>query len=561
MVKKLNSNDIKVNVIAIDFFHEVEDEEDSTSLKRETKNQSETADVLRKLMEGSDNIKVFTAKMASQIYKQFRKKKVNPVAKFRGPLVLTPSLYLDVAVYAKTAKENLPSLKKYSLAAEFSEDSKQGGITNDKVYYVNDDPDQNPLPTEFVTKAYNYGNSLVPVSKQDEILFKNQEAKILKSIGFTDSFRVPRHFFLGGVDIVIPNPEVIKEIEAFTALVQEMIRLNKVLICRYVYRNNSDPKLVVLTPHISKKGAVLYLNILPTIEDIRDYQFESLKECTVKQEEIVSKFIDSLDLEKEDEDGETEEKLKPTQTYNPVLQHFYQCVEHKALKKENNLPNLDEMIGDYLKPDKKLFENNKYVSFMPKVFDIKEKEQKEDKKKRVFWREMIKSEIQEETGVSDKRLEEKLEAHKEEAKEKISPTRAIEDFKEMINFKYRDLTVQAIEQMKEIIVKFILESFKGSYYIKAMDCLKVVREACIDDDEVDLFNNFMEKLLNDFPKEKFMDWWRLIVDNRITLISDRENIKSGRTEAECNEWLSRLSKKEVITSTLKDLDDLIADID
>jgi hypothetical protein len=152
-----------------------------------------------------------------------------------------------------------------------------------------------------------------------------------------------------------------------------MINTNKVLICRYVYRNNANPKLVCLTPHISKNGPVFYLNTLPTVEDLRDYQFSSLTECTVQQEEVVSKFIDELDLKAtEDENEGPEEKLKPTRTYNPTLQYFYQCLEHKALKKDNNLPELDETIEDYLKPDRKLFENKKYVGFLPKIFKIKE---------------------------------------------------------------------------------------------------------------------------------------------------------------------------------------------
>ncbi len=420
---------------------------------------------------------------------------------------------------------------------------------------MHDDPEQNPLSSEFMTKAHYYGKSLVPVSKTDEVLFKNEENRCLRAIGFTDNYRVSRHHFLAGTDVIIPNPTSSKDYRAFYALIQEMINSNKVLLCRYVYRNNANPKLVCLTPHISKSGPVLYLNTLPTVEDIRDYQFESLKECSTQQEEVVSKFIDSLDLEEEEE-----EKLKPSATFNPSLQYFYQCLEHKALNKDNNIPDLDDTIEDYLKPDKKLFENNKYVSFIPKMFEIKER-QKEEKKKRVFWKEMINSEIQDNTGISDRRLEEKLEKNKEEAKKIISMTRPIEDFKEMMNYKYEDLTESAMGQMKTIIVKFILESFKGSYYIKALDCLKELREACIQEDEVELFNSFMEEFRQNFPKEKFVDLWRLISDNKITLISNGENKNSSFTEKECKDWLDNIMKKEVITSTFNDIDNLIADID
>jgi Ku70/Ku80 beta-barrel domain/Ku70/Ku80 C-terminal arm len=158
---------------------------------------------------------------------------------------------------------------------------------------------------------------------------------------------------------------------ALHSIVQEMIKMNKVLICRFVPRANADPRLVVLNPHVTFNGAVFYLNNLPTVEDLRDFQFESLNECTVKQEEVVSKFIDTLDLD-EQEDEEKEERLKPNNVYNPTLQYFYQCLEHRVLNDENNLPKLDETIEDYMRPDKSLFENNKYVSFLPKVFDIKQ---------------------------------------------------------------------------------------------------------------------------------------------------------------------------------------------
>jgi len=245
------------------------------------------------------------------------------------------------------------------------------------------------------------------LEKTDEELFKfNKDEKGIQVIGFTDSYKVPRHHFIGTSDIIIPNPTSEKDKVAFTALIQAMISMNKVIIARYAPRKNSEPKLSVLSPYIGSKGAVLYLNSLPTIEDIRDYQFESLKECTQKQEEVISKFIDSLDLNKAylDEDSNPIETLKPSETFNPVLQHFYHCLEFRALNSDNkSLPNLDEKIANYLRPDINLFENNKYSKVLNKFFTIKEIDQPKDKKKRIFWREIIQTEIKENTGISDKK--------------------------------------------------------------------------------------------------------------------------------------------------------------
>jgi ATP-dependent DNA helicase 2 subunit 2 len=120
-----------------------------------------------------------------------------------------------------------------------------------------------------------------------------------------------------------------------------MLETNKVMICKYAPRANSPPKLAVLTPHISSKLECLYINILPTVEDIRDYQFENIKECTKEQEQGAENFIRSLDLVSEEEG----ESLKPQTTFNPVLQYFYQCLEFRALNPDNPLPQLDENIA------------------------------------------------------------------------------------------------------------------------------------------------------------------------------------------------------------------------
>ena len=60
------------------------------------------------------------------------------------------------------------------------------------------------------------------------------------------------------------------------------------------------------------------------------------------------------------------------------MQYFYQCLESKALSDDKEIPPLDEEIKKYLIPNKELFEANKYASFMPKLFVIKEKAKKDE---------------------------------------------------------------------------------------------------------------------------------------------------------------------------------------
>ena len=582
LASRINENDVKVNIICVGFFEELdkEDEEENLDNKEkiennsmdednkekvdeknennESENQKSIKEKLKILQENTENVKLFTATTANDIYHQFKKKKINPVSKFRGPFIISPNLSLDVMVYSKTAQALIPSLKRYSKVAEYSDEPGTCEVQNERIYYVNDDPDKKAVEKDLITKAYYYGSSLVPVSKTDEVRLKNEEPKCLKVIGFTDSFRVPRHFFMSGVDIVVPNPASPEDIKGTTALVSEMIKMNKVIIARYVYRNNSQPKLVVLTPHMSKKGQMFYLNILPTVEEIRDFQFDSLPEASKKQEEFMGHFIDSLDLE---QDGE--EEIKPTETYNPMLQYFYKCLEHRALEtdesKKMELPKIDEESIKYMIPNKKLFENNKYVTFLPKMFPIVEKDKIEDKKKRVFWKDVITNEF--EDRLTQQRIEEKLNAKKPESKKMISAITPIEDFREMIDNKNEDLTVKAMQLMSDMIYKLIRESFKGSYYIKAIDCIKAFRDAANDEDEIDLFNSFLNSLKEKFQKEQYMDFWLLFCDNKITLISEKENERSKYTEKQCQEWLEEISKQDAIPSTVKDMGDLLLDID
>ncbi len=52
------------------------------------------------------------------------------------------------------------------------------------------------------------------------------------------------------------------------------------------------------------------------------------------------------------------EALKPKHTFNPVLQHFYQCVQKRAFNKHASLPKLDPLIEKYVNPDEQLLEKS-----------------------------------------------------------------------------------------------------------------------------------------------------------------------------------------------------------
>jgi hypothetical protein len=74
-------------------------------------------------------------------------------------------------------------------------------------------------------------------------------------------------------------------------------------------------------------------------------------------------------------------------------------------------------------------------------------------------------------------------------------------------------------------------------------------------------NNSTDVLEIKFPKEQYMEFWILFCDNKITLISEKENERSKYSEKQCQDWLEDISKKDAIPSTVKDMGDLLLDID
>jgi hypothetical protein len=95
---------------------------------------------------------------------------------------------------------------------------------------------------------------LVPISPILEAGSKIFEEKNFRLLGFIDKNKVPRHAFMGDVDIVVPNTENVATRKLFTAFIYSMISLNKYGLARYIPRNSKvgvTPKMVVLIPYRS----------------------------------------------------------------------------------------------------------------------------------------------------------------------------------------------------------------------------------------------------------------------------------------------------------------------
>lgn len=67
----------------------------------------------------------------------------------------------------------------------------------------------------------------------------------------------------------------------------------------------------------------------------------------------------------------------------------------------------------------------------------------------------------------------------EEVVRQIGKEKPEEDFKKMVAYKKEDLTDEAVEQMKRVIVQLVEDSYEGQFYKKAVECLCLLRKGCV----------------------------------------------------------------------------------
>lgn len=125
----------------------------------------------------------------------------------------------------------------------------------------------------------------------------------------------------------------------------------------------------------------------------------------------------------------------------------------------------------------------------------------------------------------------------EEIKE-IKSVDPIGDFKKMISDRKVDRVSSAIQQMQALIERLVKNSLKGDLFAKALECLGELRQACVQEDEAPQFNKFMEKIKKMFGRGLLAEFFKMVFQAEITLITNQESpISSMVTSAEAKKFL------------------------
>ena len=540
----ITANKILINVIAFDFWkvdHEL----------NLLPNQKINKFLIKSLVSDHEHaIRVFQKETALAILSDYRSKNVSNMAKYKGDFELSPFSKLSIVCYRKTVKSQLTGFKKFSKKGPFSNRLDEGEVVNKTGYVDTADPNLQFIDPSELVKGYEYGQQTVKIDKQNEEFMKLKNERCLKLLGFVLENKIPRYYNMSCADCIFANEDRLNNLKAFNALVIGMIRTQKVALARFVSRKNESPKLVVLYPRMKqcqdtgKAVYMLYSLEMPTIEDIREYVFGSSLKSNSAQQRIMSELIDRMNLKNfsnvnMDIEGESEqnnELLKPSETFNPVIQIFNQRLLEKGLSNnvgEFSLEQVDPHIMDYVKSEQKT--HNKVAHLQKAIaetFDLQEKERPE-KQQKVFWSKLLEEELK--TEAMNQRMEKLKNKDDDPVTRNISSNHPISDFREMINYRREDLVEPAIKQMQAMIVDLIKNSIEFSFFEKASECLIVLREGCLQEEEFEFFNdflwNFKEKLLG---IKNFHEFWRRHVQNRVNLISSDECPRSPVTQEDAD---------------------------
>eukprot|EP01124_Arcella_intermedia_P002349 TRINITY_DN11276_c0_g1_i2.p1 TRINITY_DN11276_c0_g1~~TRINITY_DN11276_c0_g1_i2.p1 ORF type:complete len:527 (-),score=148.05 TRINITY_DN11276_c0_g1_i2:12-1592(-) len=482
----------------------------------------------------------------------FRAKTVKQTPTFRGFFEISPILQIPICCYLKTTGEKAVPSKKVRKIENEDGSSVYSNVIRETTNVSRDDPDVE-IPPGGIIKGYKYGKTLVPFSNIDENVLQYHPDPCFKLIGFTSYDSVPRHHYFGNTQVVFPLPGNQPAAEAVSAIVNALAETQSVAIIRYVKSKRSAPMLGVLTPFIKEESEGFYMNRLPFAEDIRQYPFAPLlgnnakRKPSEEQLAAAEELINAMDLTmmELDDEGNPIESFKPNHSYNPTYQYLVQCLHHRALYADG-LPPIDARIKQQMElPEDWKQKISASLGEFKNKFKL-EKTKLDKGSKQFFVDGAFEGKLNLDSYIGDgpnkkfKFEEEKLtlESILNSGVNTVGTVNPVEDFKSMFKRRDIDLVDKAITDMRDVIKKLILSSFKQSYYDKALLCIQALREGCIQEEESIQFNDFMAEMKQLCKDTTYNDFWVLLQQNKITLISSQESDDSEVSPSEAKLFLT-----------------------
>lgn len=543
----------------------------------DTKTVPEGEKVLRLLATGLDKAEVIAVETGA-LQGAMITRSVKPTTTFRGVFEVSPSLKIKVWTYAATKQASFPTMKKRRKVAG---DEGGGGISTNRQYVLQDDNDKE-IPREQLIKAFKYGSDQVPVDDTDAANMKVSALKGMWLLAFAPRKKVRPHYLMSNAEVVIPDPTAPEPSTSMLAVLVTAMRectdkagntVEHVAIVRWVKRQNDAPKIFALFAHHNADTNTYCLHAckLPFNEDLRRAPFSALKsnaalQPAADQLDATRAFVSALDIfkhkqaaekVKKEEEGSEAAVLMSTpmdsiMVFNPVVQHFYHCVNHKAVYGDGGESSSTKTVppppekGDLAKvlhPDEKLWGlASGVVERMKDAFKIPVLEEKAKRKapdddsagdaaKGGTDGGAIKIEDDDDEKSKKARVDGDglgFSFAPDKAKDGAFDTTNPEAHFEML-WKREDLDAHenAVKEMTKHVIDIVDNSPGERFYSKAVSCLKKLRVFCDAgrNDEPDLFNESFEQLRDKYQSRSDISFWAFLLKEGVERIrtSDAED--------------------------------------
>lgn len=513
-------------------------------------------------LEDEDGLEeVYTFSDALEKLSIFKRIERRPMA-WPCQLTIGSSLSIRIVGYKAVTEEKV----KKSWTIVDAQSHQRDDVKRETVYCLNDD-DETEVQKDDTIQGYRYGSDIVPFSKVDEEQMKyKHDGKCFSVLGFTKQELIPRHQFMGSqvVKVFAPRDDEHAAV-ALSSLIRALDGLKMAAIVRYAYDRRSNPQVGAAFPCIKKKYECLLYVQLPYMEDLRQFTFPMLENNkkfmpSGSQLSAVDALIDSMMLMEKDENGESVEIFKVNHIPNPQFQRLFQCLHHRGVNPDDPLPPVDPWLKRVLERPQAVSARchaplrDVKTSFPLKVV-VKKKEQKTSAD--VF------GSSADEPDAKKVKVNEETEFNLAEITEgnitsvgSVNPAR---DFCTLIRQKTVSFD-QACQQLTHRIEQ-LLGNRSTEYYTKSIACIQAFRDQSVLSGNAELFNSYLQSLKRSIADRSLQDFWNLLAQDALTLISKDEVEASTISKQEANQFLSFEQKQEVEVAPAQDdtgdVDDLL----
>ncbi|KAJ5703438.1 hypothetical protein N7493_011827 [Penicillium malachiteum] len=500
-----------------------------------------------------------------------RIKEVKHMASFKGFLSLgnageyETAIRIPVERYAKTMVAKPPTASSYVLRS--GNEPGEGvdpataqapveweslvTIRTSRTYQVADESapgGKADVEREELAKGYEYGRTVVPITEMDENITTLTTFAGMEIIGFVANDKYARYLQMGNVNILIASKGNQKGSLALSSFIHALFEAESYAVARLVTKESKPPMPVLLAPCLESDFEGLLEIQLPFAEDLRAYQFPPLDKVVTVSGKIVtehrnlpndalqdamSQYVDSMELDLKDDDGDIIDEVPIDYSYSPLLHRLQSAVRWRAINPNGAIAEPSATLTKFSHPDEELVKKSQAeLEGLIAAADVKKVLPKAKGRKRTR-----------ETEKPLSGLDVDALLNLEPKRAKISAENAIPEFKQLLS---RADTVDsirdAVKQMVHIIEEQIKYSLGDSNYQRVVEGLGTIREELVEYEEPAIYNDLLptlkEKMLSGRLDGDRMELWWLIRKGKLGLIDQNESESSFVSEEEATKFLA-----------------------